>query len=350
MSKRLCLSAFVLAYAGCAALAHAQLPAAPESLLFTSNRDAGMFELYLMRPDGKGVQRLLPQREACDIAWSPDGRTAAFTSTHNGNSDIYTVDVASGRLQRLTEHAAYDGTPVWSHDGRSIAFQSYRDNTPKLYVMRADGSGQRRLTEGTAEESSPAFAPDNSSVAYVVKLGRHQAQIRLANLATGKSLTLGSDPSVANEQAPVWSPDGSRLAYMVQKGDTSHIHTMRADGSDKTALTQGTQRSNAPLWSPDGKHLMFLSVRAPSPRQLVYVIGADGKDERLLTPGGDEHLLARWAPDGQRIYFVRFQGRGQIFSMDASGAGPVKLSDNSGYDYEIAVSPQGRMMQRTAAR
>lgn len=48
---------------------------------------------------------------------------------------------AAGAAQRYD-----DMWPAWSPDGRRIVFTSTRDGDPEVYVMNADGSEPRRLT------------------------------------------------------------------------------------------------------------------------------------------------------------------------------------------------------------
>src|SRR5262249_13150527 len=58
-------------------------------------------------------------------AWSPAGPTIAFARLKLGRqrhrSGLYTVDVDSGRVRRLTREI--DSSPSWSPDGRRLVFQ-----------------------------------------------------------------------------------------------------------------------------------------------------------------------------------------------------------------------------------
>ena len=70
-----------------------------------------------MRPDGTGQEAITSGSEASlwQIAWSPDGRYIAFTSTRDGNSNIYLVSVDGGEDDiRLTTDGAADISPSWA--------------------------------------------------------------------------------------------------------------------------------------------------------------------------------------------------------------------------------------------
>src|SRR5205085_95148 len=77
---------------------------------------------------------------------SPDGRQAAVvaTDTESGNRDIYSVNLATGVLTRLTFNPANDWFPLWSPDGQSIAFASDRGSSG-LYRKAASVEGEDQL-------------------------------------------------------------------------------------------------------------------------------------------------------------------------------------------------------------
>ena len=79
-------------------------------------------------------------------AWSPDGTRIAFSSTRDGNPEIYVVNRDGSNLRRITNHPGIDITPTWSPTGTQIAFTSDRTGTPQIYVV-----GVRRAEPGQAD-------------------------------------------------------------------------------------------------------------------------------------------------------------------------------------------------------
>ncbi|MBA4136587.1 MAG: hypothetical protein C0518_04645 [Opitutus sp.] len=95
-----------------------------------------------------GESRALTANGATNAApaWSPDGSALVFTSTVDGNPELYRLELATGALTRLTHDPANDTRATFSPDGRQIAFCSNRSGRFRIYVMNADGTEVRAVT------------------------------------------------------------------------------------------------------------------------------------------------------------------------------------------------------------
>ena len=105
-------------------------------------------------------------------AWSPDGKQVAFSGlTTGGISDLYVLDLPSGRLTRVTDDAYEDLDPTWLPDGASLVFSSDRapagaSGARNLYVMPLATRAIRPLTSGDWSDESPRWDPELGRVVF----------------------------------------------------------------------------------------------------------------------------------------------------------------------------------------
>jgi Tol biopolymer transport system component len=111
-------------------------------------------------------------------SWSPDGRSLAFTAKlefRGFEREIYLVRWDGSGLDRITSGRSSSG-PVWSPDGRVIAFArfSYEPRfgyrvpvAASVWTMAADGSNQSQLTpeEKGVFDLPSSFSPDGRTLA-----------------------------------------------------------------------------------------------------------------------------------------------------------------------------------------
>ncbi|MDY0307683.1 MAG: DPP IV N-terminal domain-containing protein, partial [Desulfovibrionaceae bacterium] len=86
------------------------------------------------------------ERDVVYPSWSPDGERIAFMYVQDENNwDIFTVEVATGTVFRVTADAATDANPVWTAAG-PILFNSDRGGQWGAYTINPDGTGLKKLS------------------------------------------------------------------------------------------------------------------------------------------------------------------------------------------------------------
>jgi Tol biopolymer transport system component len=99
-------------------------------------------------------------------AWSPAGKTVAFTRGSASHADIFTIPAAGGPETRLTHDTVNDG-PAYSPDGQHVYFDSARSGTTQIWRMRTDGTEAEQITDDDSLNSSPHISPDGSALAFL---------------------------------------------------------------------------------------------------------------------------------------------------------------------------------------
>ena len=103
------------------------------------------------RDAGHHAQRLAANKALKVFFWL-NGKIA-FTSTRDGNSEIYVMNADGSGQVRLTNNTIYDHYPAWSPDGKKIAFTKSENGTSSVFIMNADGSGQMEIAPGMSGTS-----------------------------------------------------------------------------------------------------------------------------------------------------------------------------------------------------
>jgi TolB protein len=126
-------------------------------MVFVSDQP-GQADLFTADNEGN-VERLTEIGGVFTPDWSSDGRFILFAAPDSaGGSDIYIMRPDGTGLQAVTSDPAKDYQPKMSPDTEHILFVSERDGNPEIYLYGVDGSLQR-ITDNAARDISPSWHP-----------------------------------------------------------------------------------------------------------------------------------------------------------------------------------------------
>ena len=179
-------------------------------------------------------------------AWSPDGKKLAFSSSRDGNPEVYVLTLASGALKRITQNPATDTEPVWSEDGRDLIYLSDRSGSAQIYRVDADGGRAERLSFEGRYNASPAVVPGSD---VLVLLHAIEGKYRVATLdpARGQVQLLSGNPL---DESPSVAPNGTMVAYATIQNDRGVLEIVSIDGRIRQKVSLGGQDIREPAWSP----------------------------------------------------------------------------------------------------
>jgi TolB protein len=226
--------------------------------------------------------------------------------------------------------------PALSPDGQWLAVNGERPDHLNLFLVRSDGSGLQEITEHT-EDGLPAWSPDGQSLAFSsTRHGDKQSRVYIIDQipfewgkAQGRPLSFG--PDELRGESPDWV-SGAAIVYRgcdPLTGFTSCglflISTVPGPQTPQQ-LTTGAGDS-AP--SASGRQIAFMSDRDGNWE--LYTVDAAGSDPIRLTNNTANDGLPSWSPDGRTIAFVSDQGGvWAVWAVDADGANRRKLFDIGG--------------------
>jgi TolB protein len=204
---------------------------------------SGTSRIYAIGIDGKNEREIgsVPGRGP---VFSPDGKQLVYMAGGSWTATKLMVSGADGSNARQIN----DGTSIawnnhWSPDGKSIAFTSRKDSNSELalFVIHSDGSDLRQATHlatGEGNAQWPVWSPDGRLLAFQVnKLKEKIAHIWIVDIATGEAHKLAAHGDPHLDETPSWFPDGKRIAFQSNRSGRMEVWVMNADGSGERPLT-----------------------------------------------------------------------------------------------------------------
>jgi Tol biopolymer transport system component len=231
-------------------------------IAYTSGTLERFPQIRLVRPDGRDDRRLVLRSGGSGLSWTPDGREIVFAElqvhrTFAVHGDLGAVDVATGRVRRLTRGArAYD--PDVSPDGRTIVFARKLGDRSELFTVASDGRGDPRpVTSSVAavEWGSPRWSPKGDAIVASRLLPGGWLDVVLVDPATGGVRQLTHDR--AKDVEPTFTPDGAAVVFCSDRDGISNLHSLRLADGETRRLTNVLGGAFQPAVSPDGRWLAF---------------------------------------------------------------------------------------------
>ena len=133
-----------------------------KSIAFVGNKGSAS-DIYLYDLDDKELVALTADIFSdSEPSWSPDGKSLAFVSDRGSiletgdnfkmwkhdyrQTDIYTLEIATGNITRITDTPYQEDFPVWSHTSNSLAYTSDQLGVWNLYILDMDSGKSRAVS------------------------------------------------------------------------------------------------------------------------------------------------------------------------------------------------------------
>lgn len=349
-----------------------------------------------------GVARRLTTHpgEESSPAFSPDGKTLAFTANYEGPAEVYTIPAQGGLPARRTFEGGSARVIGWTPDARILYTTNRYAGLPGLQLATLDAKNRVQIIP-LAQAAQGAYDASGKTLFFTrfrfqgshakrYKGGTAQNLWRFTE--GGEAVALTASYTGTSRDAMPWNGrvyfisdrDGTmNLWSMDEKGGALRQHTKHAGWDIKTASLQGGRivyQRGADLWlydiasnrdqqldielASDFDHLRERWVRNPNEYDAGARLDHDGsrlillsRGRVFLAPARQGRLVeaataqasrvrdARMLPDGKTLLALSTAtGEVELWKMPANGSGPGEPLTSGGavLRWEAIPSPDGK--------
>lgn len=258
-------------------------PKGDKVLVQATPRGGGESWLWIVDPVTGEGRKLVPvdrgnhyiAHQGASLCWSPDGASVAYLAAEkprpkktdeplvidriqyktrtsfsdNRASQLWTVDVASGKTKQLTSGPRDVHSIDWSPKGDEIVMCMSREADPDanwnndLTLVNVSGGTLTPLTKTAGNEMTPVWRPDGVSIAYTmtkrplttIDSVAEDAHVWVVDRASGESRELA--PKLDRRCSQIrWDPDGKNVYCVVADHGNRVIRRLPADASEAKAV------------------------------------------------------------------------------------------------------------------
>ncbi len=334
---------------------------------------------------------------------SPDGKTVAFVVTYQlmeenkAASNIYLVPVSGGEIHQLTNAKGQNNNPRWMPDGRTIAFISSRDGESQIWTIPVAGGEAKKVSHIAAEAAGLFISPNGKWFAFTSEIypdcpdedcNAKRIQEEEKNKVKAKIFTrlpyrvwnywkdgkrshlfvMPSDGGKAKDVTPgdfdtppidlggywdyAFSPDSKEIVFtknqdtLVAVSTNNDLFVVSLEGGKEKIITDNSANDSQPIYSPDGKYIAYLMMRRPGfeadRRELVLYERASAKLINLTENFDYSVKDVVWSPDSKSLFFnADDKGNISVFKVGIDGKKVTAVLSN-GWNSRLTITPDGK--------
>ncbi len=232
---------------------------------------------------------------------------------------LYVFDVVAKSLTQVTSGDYDDNEPAWSPDGKSLAFTSNR-STPDpdrnfntdIWVVAANntdkGAHLTQITTNLGADRSPAWSPDGKWIAFVsqtdvkaIDYATHHLALAPSTGGEEKVLTLAFDRSV---RLPRFSVEGRSINFLAEDDGTQNLCRISVNGGEVTRPIGG--RLNVASYSLGKDGAVAAQISMSDRPDEIYL--SSGSDLTRLTKTNDALISQLRLSQAEYVHFKSKDG------------------------------------------
>lgn len=262
-----------------------------EKMVFSKNVSGDDYDIYIMNPDGNGLQQLTSGTNSDRRPRiSPDGELIAFVRDAGA---IYVMNPDGSDVHSIGNTYSLSYDLAWSTDSKKIYYTTGEGSTQIRSIAVSGGADTLVLSKTSYRFLSVDVSSDGNRLVYILDPSNWTpyAELHTFNLSTLQDATLLGNDGIRDFYAR-FSHDGQKIIWTKDTNSEPydfgmHIWKMNTDGSGQTDLHSGANfEADYPVASPDDSQIVFARRDSASGPWNLWKMGFDGTNQAQITTIG----------------------------------------------------------------
>ena len=335
-----------------------------------------VWKYYTISSSGGDATRVLAVDGGQAFQYSPRGTYLSFVKLVDERDQVFVLDVATGDVAQISNHATDVFDYKWSADESAVYFIADDSRTAEeqaryelgadwfavddgsngriaarwrnLWKLDLDAGAESQITAEKLILDELDVSPDGKRVVFVARPDNrrnypHTAELYAVDISDKALIRLTEN--LAPESMPRWSPDGMKIAYYAPDDQTykltkGYLWVLNIDTGDTTKLESQNMGDIYTLtWSTDNESLFFSEQQRMNTNIFRLHIESDSIYPITNTDGFTK-LMALSADQSRMVYsYSNFNSPVEVYSSPVSRLSPVRLTQtNEWMDSEIELA------------
>src|SRR5690606_14481064 len=334
-------------------------PTERDRVAFKRYKGGGMPSIWIFDTKTKNIE-IVPGKQCNDVKPIWLGQKVYFLSDRDRTVNIFSYDVKSKNIEKLTSYADYDvrtlqgsgNELVFEYDGRIhiLNLSTRQVNSLKITVHMDPLYKRPRYVQASADIRNFNISPTGQRALFesrgeIISVPREKGDAR--NISVSAS---------SHERFPAWSPNGKWISYLSDKNGKYELVLRDQKAIDPpTYISLGTTAFYFdPVWSPDSKKLFFNDAHL----NLYYVdittknvMLVDSDTLSSITGRTRNHFEPSWSGDSNWIAYVKSLKNGvrAIFMYNLETKKTHQITDGMSATAQPTFSRDGKYLFFTAS-
>lgn len=287
-------------------------------------------------------------------SWQPmwaDGKVFYISDKQKGVRNLYCYDPASKRVEQLTRYTDFDvrnpnsdgKTIVWERDGFLETYDIATKQIERVKVATPSEFLAARPKWVNVSDSLNSFSLSPTGVRLAIDA---RGEIFSVPAKNGETRNLTESQGV-REQDPQWSPDGQLISYLSDKSGEVQLYTRPQMGGDDKLHAVDPQIVGY-RWSPDGKTISYNTRDG----RLILRDVATGKETLVVKSAWQATPTYDWSADSSTIAYLLAGDNLQnaLFLYDVATAKATRVTDGFYSDDSVSFDLTGKYLYIASGR